>query len=348
MTARSPALLAILVLLAALVAPASRPSAAAPSWPSGFGNLELGREYEHLMADQRDYLRRETPVFTTFYPQRGSLAEAAAALPDKQRLWRRLSHAGIRVAQTVPLVMFEDAAALDRILDPADALHGRYLDLWGDIGRRLRAAGAEAPVLRIGHEMNLGGTSYPWSYANPALTADRFKALYRLAAAAILAEAPDAVRCWNPGKRTARGVAEDLWPGDDVVDLVGLDFYDNGVVNYVTDDASWRRLAAATDAGGPVGILAWRDFARGHGKPFAVPEWGLTGPARPRPAVPTDRPYYVRAMHAFFADTAAAGDLAFESYYNRDMNDTGAHQLWPVIPAHATSSRVYRRLFGGP
>ena len=335
-----PALAATL----ALSGSAGAAAAATPAWPSGFGNYEVGHEYEHLLADEAHYLHRPTPVFTSFYVQHGSLAEATAALSGKASLWSQLARAKIRIAQTVPLVMAGDAGSIAKILSPSDPLHGRYLAFWSGLGKGLHDAGAVAPVLRLGHEMNLA-TGYPWSYGNPALRASDFVALYKLAADAIRARAPDAVRGWNPGKRTAKGQPEDLWPGDRYVDVVLLDWYDNGTYGFVTSDAAWNTLAHKTNANGPVGIYPWYELARAHKKPFGVPEWGLTGP-RKASRTPTDRPLYIRKMHDFFVQVR--GNLMLESYYNWDQIGSGAHQLYPVLPTHVQSSRLYQQLFGRP
>lgn len=316
---------------------------AAVAWPSGFGNLDFGREYERLVNDQTNYLRRRTDVFTSFFIRRGSLADANAYLPDKGRLLRQLTGAGIRVVQVVPLVMDNDGGNIARILNRSDLLHASYVDFWRRLGRELRLSGARAPVVRVGHEMNLTG-GYQWSYGNPRFRAPDFVRLYKLAADAIRSEAPNAVRCWNPGKRTARGHIDELWPGDAYVDIVGVDFYDNGVGGYVVDDAAWSRLANKVDGGGPVGIYAWYQYARARGKPFAVPEWATTDPLASGP--PTDRPVFIRKMHEFFSFAAARGDLAFESYYNYAFNGSDRHPLYPVVAKHRRASQAYQQLFG--
>ena len=318
-------------------------AAVAPAWASGFGNLDFGREYERLVSDQTNYLRRRTDVFTSFFIKRGSLAEANAYLPDKGRLLRQLTGAGIRVAQVVPLVMNNDGGNIAKILRPSDPLHAGYVEFWKRLGRELRLSGARAPIVRVGHEMNLKG-SYQWSYENPLLRAPDFVKLYRLAANAIRSEAPDAVRCWNPGKRTVRGHVDELWPGDSYVDLVGLDFYDNGVGGYVVDEAAWKRLANKVEDGNPIGVYAWYNYAKARGKRFAVPEWGITDPKVS--GVPTDRPVFIRKMHEFFSYVAARGDLVFESYYNYAYLGGDKHQLYPVLAKHQQSSAAHQQLFG--
>jgi hypothetical protein len=318
-------------------------AAAGPSWASGFGNLDFGREYERLVDDQANYLRRKTGVFTSFFVRRGSLAEANAYLPEKARLWRQLTDAGIRIVQVVSLVFDNDGANIQRILNPSDSLHVGYVSFWRRLAQGMRSAGATAPIVRIGHEMNIKG-SYQWSYENPKLRAADFVRLYRLAAATIRKELPGAVRCWNPGKRTVRGHIDELWPGNAYVDLVGLDFYDNGVGGYVVDEAAWNRLANKIDSTGPVGVYPWYAYAKARGKRFAVPEWGITDPKVS--GIPTDRPVFIRKMHEFFSYVAVRGDLVFESYYNYAYTGIDKHQLYPVLAKHRQSSRVYQQLFG--
>jgi hypothetical protein len=92
-----PILLAALAVLSCRVAASA---AEAVPWATGFGNLDLGREYEHLLRDQSNYLGGKTDVFTSFYIKRGSIAEAEAALPQKQALWRQLTAAKIRIARS--------------------------------------------------------------------------------------------------------------------------------------------------------------------------------------------------------------------------------------------------------
>lgn len=341
---RRRAALALTALLLVLACRGTGAEAAPVPWATGFGNLDFGREYEHLVNDQTKYLRRKTDVFTSFYIKRGSIGEAEAALPQKLRLWGQLTKAGIRIAQVVPLVMDDDGANIARILNPADPLHARYVAFWTALGEGLKTAGAERAVVRIGHEMNLTG-GYQWSYGNPRFKASDFAPLYKLAADAIRSKLPDAVRCWNPGKKTAKGTPEELWPGDSYVDLVCLDFYDNGVYGFVTSDAAWRALVDKTDRNGPVGINSWYKWAKARGKRLAVPEWGLTDPKKPG-AAPTDRPVYIQKMYDYFRSIAAKGDLEFESYYNYAFNGRDSHQLYPVLPKHRRSSQLYQRLFG--
>jgi hypothetical protein len=90
--------------------------------------------------------------------------------------------------------------------------------------------------------------------------------------------------------------------------------------------------------------LTWLyDFARAHGKPFSVGEWGVvsgTGGGG-------DNPAFVTWMYAWF--TAHATELAYEAYFSNC--DTGGVQssLFRTdadCTQNPNSATVYRKLFG--
>ncbi|GMA86776.1 hypothetical protein GCM10025868_20260 [Angustibacter aerolatus] len=82
---------------------------------------------------------------------------------------------------------------------------------------------------------------------------------------------------------------EQWWPGDDAVDVVGVDQHDLGVPGVPTEQpARWRFLMSQD--GGFEDVAA---FARAHGKPVSVPEWGITNAASSGNG---DDAYYVQQM----------------------------------------------------
>jgi hypothetical protein len=99
---------------------------------------------------------------------------------------------------------------------------------------------------------------------------------------------------WSPlasdAPRVPGNAAARYYPGRTYVDVEGGDIYDERL----TDTAPWAGLEALFRA------------ARAHGKPFAVPEWGLSG---------VDDPAFVRHMCSF-AKTHPATEL-FAFYESR-------------------------------
>src|SRR5205085_1396640 len=55
-----------------------------------------------------------------------------------------------------------------------------------------------------------------------------------------------------------------FYPGDDVVDIIGIDAYDGGLANVAPGRARWNRLFSQ-----PLGLGAVRRFARAHKKPMS-------------------------------------------------------------------------------
>jgi beta-mannanase len=127
-------------------------------------------------------------------------------------------------------------------------------------------------------------------------------------------------------------VAE-AYPGNDVVDIVGVDFYDMWPA--YPNQAAWSADYMRTQNGGPRGLGAWLAFARAHGKPLSVPEWGTT-PARSGGS--GDHPAYIQAMHDFFTEHAA--EIGYETYFNIHSG----FQLWPST-VYTGSAAAYRSRF---
>lgn len=104
-----------------------------------------------------------------------------------------------------------------------------------------------------------------------------------------------------------------------------------------TDSKRWQWALQPPLA---VGLRDVAEFARLHGKGMTVPEWGL---ADPKLEGNGDNPFYIRAMHEFFA--ANADVLVLESYFNESDNGQRS-SLWPEKPENPKAAAEYRRLWG--
>ena len=114
-----------------------------------------------------------------------------------------------------------------------------------------------------------------------------------------------------------------MYPGDDVVDLWGTDYYDAWPEK--STQAVWDRYYMATYNGAPWGVGAWLAAAQAHGKRLAVSEWGIKQ-LPGQTAASADDPVYVDNMYRFFRDHAPG--IAYEAYF--DANTTaGGHRLCP-------------------
>ena len=139
----------------------------------------------------------------------------------------------------------------------------------------------------IGWESN--GSDYPWSHQPngptwPSSTYSRAKyraGWRRIAALFAGARALGAKLVWNPNTPFKSVLWADHWPGNDdagiaipgfnLVDVIGMDCYDQWVGGPTVSEASrWNTMYNSTD-----GQRQLINFAIARGLPVAVPEWGI-------------------------------------------------------------------------
>lgn len=194
--------------------------------------------------------------------------------------------------------------------------------------------------VRFAHEFN--GDWYDWSVTS-ANVADFKKGWVRFVGI-VRAKFPQAKIVFgaNNGTNSDIGIPA-MWPGDAYVDVVGVDHYD--MWPNIPDQKTWDAEYMATDHGtSPRGIGAWLAFAKQHGKPLAIPEWGLNW-ANDGTKGPQDNPFYIEKMNEFFRNNAGtgAGQVLYEIYY--DIDDVKA-QLYPVA-SNPNGSAKYKSLSWG-
>jgi Glycosyl hydrolase family 26 len=202
---------------------------------------------------------------------------------------------------------------------------GAYTEHARALARNLVAAGLGNSVIRLAHEAN--GTSDP--YALGASDADfRLWVQFWRHTAIAMRSVPGAHfmfdwcvnAYWRP-------IPLNKWyPGDDVVDIIGIDSYDAGVP---AGQDRWTRLYTQPD-----GIGTLLEFARAHRKPLSIPEWGLWA-AGPGQLGGGGDPGYIDRMAGVVRDNR----VAYQSYfYNHDARS--------LLDGSADSLRAYRRHFG--
>jgi hypothetical protein len=191
---------------------------------------------------------------------------------------------------------------------------GEYDDEQREVARRLANNGVGDAEIRLGWEAN--GDWFPWSAAGKP--AEQWKACFTSVAQAMKSEAGGLRIAWSMGKK-GRIDVRTIWPDGAPITNVCLSHY---------DDAQ-DRFGNEAYEGGPWGLEAWADFARGKGKKFCLGEWGV-GRAG-------DNPQYIQDMHDFLERNA--GTIAHEAYFN-----AGDNRLYPVGP-NPRSSALYQQLF---
>lgn len=226
----------------------------------------------------------------------------------------------------------------------SDAAGGASDDSWHKAMQSIARARSGKPgqvYVRLAHEMN--GSWYKWKVTPN--DSSSFKEAWRRFVDIARTELPSVKIVFGANNGTSGGNASipDIWPGDDVVDVVGVDFYD--MWPSYTDEAIWTSQYMATDAGNsPRGIGAWLAFAKQHGKPLAFPEWGINW-AEDASTGPQDNPLFIQKMNDFFRANAGtgAGQVLYEIYYN--INDVKA-QLHPVASNPKSADRYASLVWG--
>jgi hypothetical protein len=194
------------------------------------------------------------------------------------------------------------------------AAAGDFVARWTTAMRNLRAmrAGKGITYVRIAHECN--GDWMAWGVTAANLAA--YKAGYRLYASIVRKEFPEARLTWSPNGGNHTNVSIDqLYPGDDVVDVVGPDIYDG--YPSVTSAAIWKESSALwSTPKSPRGLAAWQVWAARRGKPISLPEWGLPY---------GDNPQFIKGVHDLMAAHAAqkgiasnAGRFVYDAYFNAE------------------------------
>ena len=205
----------------------------------------------------------------------------------------------------------------DRARQFAQCAAGAFDGYFRQVGANLRNAGAQATVVRLGWEANSG--THAWGLSSSSQV-PAYKACFRRAARALKAGGPGLLVEWTNAKK-GKLPALQTYPGDDVVDLWGVHYYDTGPKK--STQAIWDQYVNATNDGNPWGIGAWLRAAQAHGKKLGVAEWGIWDQGEGAKA---DDPVYMDNMARFFR--ANAGGIAYETYFN-----TG--RLHSAVPEHA-------------
>lgn len=224
-------------------------------------------------------------------------------------------------------------------VDIAAGAAGEYDRYFRELAQNMVEDDQADAVLRIGWEFNL--TESTWFTEDAELFVTFWR---RIVMTMRSVEGARFLFDWNPNNGNNPVDATRYYPGDDVVDFIGIDAYDvAGPYPYPDpcDDAC--RLATQTRAwdeaiyGGERGLRYWSGFAREHGRPLSLPEWGLW--SRPDGLGGGENTLYIKRMHEFIVDPA--NNVAYQAYFEYNGDD-GKHRL---MTSFKNSGEDFRSLF---
>lgn len=234
----------------------------------------------------------------------------------------------------------------------ADGAAGKYDAYFKGLGETLVKYGLGDAVVRLGWEWN--GNWYAWKVVTPE-DAKNFAAYWRHAVLAMrsVPGAEGVKVVWNVTAGFKTGYdANQAWPGDDVVDYVGLDVYDTCWPLYPPPgDATaaqietlhQRAWAEFTAPEASYGLAYWQKLADAHAKPLAIPEWGVIRRADGHGG--GDNPYFVQRVFDYIQDPAH--HVYFASYFDADGGGEGNSRISNVTGAPSPfpqSSELFKKL----
>jgi hypothetical protein len=200
-----------------------------------------------------------------------------------------------------------------------EVAEGRFEERHRAAARTL-AEGVAGPIhVRTAWEFN--GDWMHWSAIGRP---EAFVAAFRRFVGAFRAVSDRFLFEWCPNVGHYGLDSEDAYPGDDVVDVIGMDFYYDRRWMSADPEAAWQEMVERR-----TGLRWHQDFAASRGKPTAYSEWGVE--------LETSAPY-LRAAAAWFE----AHPVLYQSYWNSDAAFRGklSEGRLPEVGA------AYREAFG--
>jgi hypothetical protein len=221
------------------------------------------------------------------------------------------------VLWSIPLIPV--GASLD------DAASGEYDSHYLRAARALATFRLQDSVLYIRTGWEFNGDWFPWS----AIGKERsFINAWRHFVTSFKSVSGRFRFDWCPNFGDTGMDPEDAYPGDEYVDLIGMDIYDETIwCNIKNAVARWDYKLKV-----PHGLDWHRDFAASHHKPMSYPEWGIGGNGS------GDNPYFIEKMREW----CEANKAVYQTYWNSNAAYPGklSDNQYPDAAAK------YREVFG--
>ncbi|MGK2956940.1 MAG: glycoside hydrolase family 26 protein [Acidimicrobiales bacterium] len=209
----------------------------------------------------------------------------------------------------------------------AEGAKGAYNSHWEKFGQSMVSNGCENIILRLGWEFN--GKFYPWAAGGKEAS---FAAYWRQIVDTLRKVPGQAFLFdWCPLAGNGNANVEAAYPGDEYVDIIGLDAYDTSTVSVSDPAKRWNNQLNRKYG------LNWQaNFAKAHNKPMSFPEWGLT--VRPNDKLGGgDNPNYIAKSWNWIN----THNFMYAAYFEVDAKDASHRLMTSQFPK---SSAKYRQL----
>ncbi|MFB9377496.1 glycosyl hydrolase [Kineococcus gynurae] len=206
---------------------------------------------------------------------------------------------------------------------------GEYDSYWVDLGENLVSLGLGSSILRLGWEMN--GTWYENHYVGESEEQrEAWKAYFRRIVRAVEVPGSDFEIdfCIAEGPQNSVDISE-LYPGDEYVDIIGVDVYDSYIAP-IDPDARWQAKGEKMNS-----VAEVVRFAAERNKPLSFPEWAMVAEGDTQGG--GDSPEFIDQM----ADVIAGNPVRYQAYF--DVPDGGVGMTLSDAPRGAAA---FRERFG--
>jgi len=157
-------------------------------------------------------------------------------------------------------------------------------------------------IIRIGWEAN--GDWFAWSAANGQQA--NYIAAFQHVVGIFRKASPGFLIDWCVNIGRVNVPADQIYPGDQYVDIIGMDIYDKDPLSQIDAKAAWQNYLTSS-----YGLTWHRDFAAQHHKPMSYPEWGMGERG--------DNPYFISSM----ANWMASNNVVYNDYWNTNASYPG-------------------------
>lgn len=188
----------------------------------------------------------------------------------------------------------------------ADGAAGKFDDKFRQLAQLLAANGFGDAIIRLGWEFN--GGWYPWAAKRDP--ANWVKYWQRIVTTMRSVPNTSFRFDWCSAQGYQQIPAPQLYPGDEYVDIIGRDTYNQTWANVHTPEERWQDLLTQS-----YGLNWLREFAQQHNKPISIPEWA-TG-TRPDGHGGGDDAYFITHM----ADWIAQNNVVYHAYWDYPAKD---------------------------
>ena len=240
-----------------------------------------------------------------------------------------------RLILSVPMLNHASSGML------AEGAAGAFDEHFRRLAQEIADHGLGNAIIRIGWEAN--GDWYPW---RASVDPEAWKAYYRRIVTIMRSVQPkvegvprqsfefDLSYCRGTSGTQVR--FETIYPGDDVVDILGLDSYDTKWRDALSPpEVRWHDQLTQD-----MGLDDFEAFAAAHGKPMSLSEWGLWPADRDDNGGIGDNPYFIDRTADWLSDNAT--EVRYHVLFNHLSGWSGDHRL----ASYASSQRRYRARFG--